>query len=262
MAQSSIPLLGATAVAVLAFGAIGLSQDSTGEFCRSLFQVVFLSLGLSWVTGVTVTPLLCVMFLKPVAQTAGNSEADAYGGIVFRLYRRFLLLAIRRRWATMAVVLVLFALSLWGFQYVDKSFFPDSTRPQFMVDVWLPQGTHINQTAGVAGEVGQFLTEMEGVTHTTALIGAGGLRFLVTYAPEKSNSAYIQFLVDVDDYNRIDGMLEKIEAELPLAVPEIKVFTRKFALRPGCWGKDPDAFQRSGSDGVAQAGRPDRGYPP
>ena len=65
VAQTALPLLGATAVAIMAFGAIGLSDDSTGEFTRSLFKVVFLSLGLSWITAVTVTPLLCVMLLKP-----------------------------------------------------------------------------------------------------------------------------------------------------------------------------------------------------
>jgi len=62
--QSAWPLLGATFIAVLAFAAIGTSDDSTGEFCRSLFQVVMVSLLLSWVTAVTVTPVLCVMFLK------------------------------------------------------------------------------------------------------------------------------------------------------------------------------------------------------
>ena len=83
VAQQSLPLLGATAVAIMAFGAIGLSDDSTGEFCRSLFQVVFLSLGLSWLTGMTVTPLLCVMFLKPGKET-GEEAKDPYGGFIFR----------------------------------------------------------------------------------------------------------------------------------------------------------------------------------
>jgi multidrug efflux pump subunit AcrB len=63
VASNAMPLLGATVVAVLAFAAIGTSQDSTGEFCRSLFQVVFLSLMLSWVTAVTVTPQLGILFL-------------------------------------------------------------------------------------------------------------------------------------------------------------------------------------------------------
>ena len=56
VAQTAWPLLGATLVAILAFAAIGTSQDSTGEYCRSLFQVIWISLGLSWVTAATVTP--------------------------------------------------------------------------------------------------------------------------------------------------------------------------------------------------------------
>ncbi len=63
--QTSTPLLGATAVAIIAFAAIGLSPDSTGEFCRSLFIVIAISLSLSWVTAMTITPLLGIWFLKP-----------------------------------------------------------------------------------------------------------------------------------------------------------------------------------------------------
>ena len=85
--QTSVPLLGATAVAVMAFGAIGLSNDGTGEYCRSLFKVVLISLSLSWVTAVTVTPVLGVMFLKPPKQTEGEAD-DPYGGGLYRALSR------------------------------------------------------------------------------------------------------------------------------------------------------------------------------
>ena len=235
--QSAIPLLGATAVAILAFGAIGLSNDSTGEFCRSLFQVVFLSLGLSWITGVTVTPLLCVMFLKPSAPTAATETTALYGGRFYRMYRWFLGTAIRFRWATVSLVLVLFGLSLWGFRFVDQSFFPDSTRPQFMVNVWLPQGTHIAETLQVVEQAEGYLAQLDGATHVSSFVGAGGLRFLLTYAPERPNSAYAQFLVDVDDYRKIDLLLPQVERELVERIPDIEVFTRRFALGPGGGGK-------------------------
>ncbi len=244
--QQSLPLLGATAVAILAFGAIGLSQDSTGEFCRSLFQVVLLSLGLSWLTGMTVTPLLCVMFLKPEKQAEGQEPKDPYGGFVFRTYRGLLLAAIRFRWITVPVVLAVFGVSLWAFQFVDNSFFPDSTRPQFMVDVWLPQGTHIDETVETSKEIQEYLTGLEGTTHVTSLIGAGGLRFLVTYAPEKSNSAYMQFLVDVEDYTMIDGLVAEVEKHLLADFPDVEVYGRKFLLGPGSGGKVQARF--SGPD--------------
>jgi len=245
VAQQSLPLLGATAVAIMAFGAIGLSDDSTGEFCRSLFQVVFLSLGLSWLTGMTVTPLLCVMFLKPGKQTDGEAK-DPYGGFVFRMYRTLLLRSIRFRWLTVLIVLAIFGVSLWGFQYVDRSFFPSSTRPQFLVDVWLPQGTHIDDTVRTSEQIGDYLGGLDGATHVTTLAGAGGMRFLVTYAPEKANTAYVQFLVDVEDSTLIDALIPKVEEHLLAEFPDIEVYAKKFVLGPGSGGKIQARF--SGPD--------------
>ena len=83
--QTAIPLGGATIIAILAFAAIGTSQDSTGEFCRSLFQVVLISLSLSWVTAVSITPLLCVMFLKKPA--AGEAQVDPYDSRFYQIGR-------------------------------------------------------------------------------------------------------------------------------------------------------------------------------
>ena len=99
--QTMWPLFGATVVAVLAFAAIGASQDSTGEYCRSLFQVILISLMLSWVLAITVTPLFGVMFLKtPPARKEGEEEKDPYGGGLFRIYRGMLATCIRGRWVT------------------------------------------------------------------------------------------------------------------------------------------------------------------
>ena len=245
--QQSLPLLGATAVAIMAFGAIGLSQDSTGEFCRSLFQVVLISLGLSWLTGVTVTPLLCVMFLKPGKKPeAGQKSKDPYGGFIFQIYKKMLLSAIRFRWVTLLIVLAVFAVSLWGFQFVDNSFFPNSTRPQFMVDVWLPQGTHIDDTTHTSEEIREYLSSLEDTTHVTTLVGAGGLRFLVTYGPEKANTAYMQFLVDVEDYTVIDRLIPEVEEHLLAEFPDVEVYAKKFLLGPGSGGKIQARF--SGPD--------------
>jgi multidrug efflux pump subunit AcrB len=233
--QSAVPLLGATVIAILAFAAIGTSNDSTGEFCRSLYQVVLVSLTFSWVTAVTVTPLLCVMFLPPPA--AGTGQADPYDTAFYRAYTGFLRGCIRRRGATLGLVLVVFATALWGFGFVKQSFFPPSTRTQFMVDVWLPQGTYIDDTAATATQIAAYISEMEGVTHVTQLIGQGGLRFLLTYQPEKQNSAYAQLLVDVEDASRIDSLLTRIETEVPESHPDVEVMAYKFQLGPGSIGK-------------------------
>ena len=120
---------------------------------RSLFQVVLVSLLLSWVTAITLTPLLCVMFLKPPEPSAGGQTAepaDPYSGSFYGGYRAFLRACIRMRVVTLSIVLAVFAASIWAFGYVDQSFFPPSTRPQFMIDLWAPQGTHIEDTTAIA----------------------------------------------------------------------------------------------------------------
>jgi len=243
VAQSGIPLLGATVIAILAFAAIGTSQDNTGEFCRSLFQVVMVSLLFSWVTAVTVTPLLGTMFLKP---SSASADADPYGGRFYAVYKGFLRGCVRRRWLTLAIVFGLFLISLVGFRFVDQSFFPPSTRPQLMVDVWLPQGTYIDTTKQTVSEIEDYVLSLEGVTHTTSLIGKGALRFLLTYTPEKLNSSYAQLLVDVDDSSRIGPLLDEIELHLTDNYPDVQAYAMRFQLGPGSNGKIQARF--SGPD--------------
>ncbi|HSH09739.1 MAG TPA: efflux RND transporter permease subunit, partial [Oceanipulchritudo sp.] len=200
VSKTAIPLLGATFIAILAFAAIGTSKDSTGEFCRSLFQVIMVSLTLSWVTAVTITPLLCVMFLKrPEKAAEGAQPANPYDSKFYRTYRNFLARCIRFRVLVLTGVVVVFLLSVWGFGFIKSSFFPPSTRPQFMVDMWLPQGTHVDETTRQAVQLEEMLLAEEGVTNVTTIIGKGALRFLLTYGPERPNGAYAHFLVDVEN---------------------------------------------------------------
>jgi len=257
--QTAWPLLGATIIAVLAFAAIGTSKDSTGEYTRSLYTVILISLLLSWVTAVTVTPLLGIMVLKPKLPKPGESTPDPYGGKFYTKFRAMLAGAIRRRWVTMAVVAGVFVVSLLGFGKVKQSFFPNSTRPQFMIDYWLPQGASIETTERDVAEIEQWIMRQEGVTQVGTVIGAGAMRFLLTYVPEKENPAYAQFLIDVDDYRQIDQMLPSFQQQLQESYPGALVQTRKFILGPGepgkiqarFFGPDPDVLRSLASQAEA-----------
>ncbi len=250
---TAMPLLGATLVAVLAFAAIGTSQDATGEYTRSLFQVILISLMLSWVTAVTTTPLLGMMFLK--APKVKDQGKDPFDTGFYRRYRALLRGCIRFRWISVTVVLGIFGASLYGFGYVKQSFFPNSTRPQFMIDYWLPQGTHIDRTTADVVEIEDYLLQQEGVTHVASVIGQGAPRFVLTYAPEKQNSAYAQFLVEVDDSRKIDGMMLEMQAYLEENYVDAVPQTRKFILGPAepgkiqarFFGSDPDVLRRLAS---------------
>jgi multidrug efflux pump subunit AcrB len=242
--QTAIPLLGATVIAILAFAAIGTSDDNTGEFCRSLFQVVMISLLLSWVTAVSITPLLCVMFLKKPAE--GVEQKDPYDNTLYRFYKKLLDVAIRHKVITIVLVVGLFSSALYGFGFVQQSFFPPSTRPQFMVDLWLPQGTHIDRMTETVDSIEDYVKELEGVTHVTSLVGKGGMRFLLTYAPEKTNGAYAQLLIDVESPEDLNILLPEVEQYLGDTYPDLLGYSSRFQLGPGSTGKIQARF--SGPD--------------
>jgi multidrug efflux pump subunit AcrB len=235
IAHNQWPLFGATAIAVLAFAAIGLSEDSAGELLNSLFWVIFISLSLSWVAAITITPLMAYQFLKPSPD--GHSEEHAHDGRFFQIYRRFLMFALRFRFMVVAATVLLFVAALYGFTKVDQSFFPPATRPQFMVDSFLQSGTHIRVSEAYAGEVERFLLAQPGVTHVSTFIGGGALRFLLVYSSEQPNTGYVQFLVEVDDWRKIDGLVPKVQKYLEQNYPNANTNTRKFLLGPGSGGR-------------------------
>jgi multidrug efflux pump subunit AcrB len=243
VAQNQWPLFGATAIGILAFAAIGLSQDASGEVANSLFWVIFISLSLSWLSSVTVTPLLSYVMFKPVAGGGPAESADPYGGIIFRTYRRLLALALRFRWVTVLACIGAFVAGLYGFTRVKQSFFPNPDRPQFMVDVFLPAGTHIRESEAFAGDVQRHLQAQPGVTHVTSFIGGGGLRFLLTYSPERENRAFVQLLVDVDDWRKIDGLIADAQKYLDEQHPNANAVAKKFLLGPGQGGRIQARFQ-------------------
>ena len=256
VAENQWPLFGATAIGIIAFAAIGLSEDRTGEYTNSLFWVILIALSLSWVSSVTATPLLSYVFFKPLPKTDGAAAADPYASLPFRVYRKLLAGALRRRWLIVILAVAGFAAGIYGFRHVDQSFFPPATRPQFMVDVYLPAATHIRETEAFAEKFRDYIQALPGVTHVTSFVGGGGLRFLLVYSPESENRAYVQFLVDVDDWRKIDGLAETIQKELDANHPDANGIAKKFLLGPGEGGRVQLRF--SGPDPAVLRGLGDR----
>jgi multidrug efflux pump subunit AcrB len=249
--KNAMPLLGGTAIAILAFAAIGTSQDKTGEYTRSLYTVILVSLSLSWVAAVTFTPFLATRFLK-VKPAKEGAASDPYDTPFYRRYRGFLSLLIGKRWITVMVVLGIFAASVYGFGTIEGSFFPDSSRTQFLVEYWLPQGTGIHTTEKDISEIEQHVLGLEGVKHVSATIGQGAMRFLLTYSPEKANGAYAQLQVEVeelDDIKRLKPLIQKhIEENYPESIPAVKRFINgpadPGAVQVKIIGNDPSELRR------------------
>ena len=249
--KTAMPLLGGTAIAILAFAAIGTSQDKTGEYTRSLYTVILVSLSLSWFAAVTITPFLATRFLK-VKPPKSGAPADPYDTPFYRRYRGLLGLVMGKRYITVLVVLGIFAASVYGFRTIEGSFFPESSRSQFLVDYWLPQGTSIHQTEKDISEIEQHVLGMEGVKHVSATIGQGALRFLLTYSPEKANAAYAQLQVEVEEYEDVKelkpAIQQYIEENYPESIPAVKRFINgpadPGAVQVKIIGNDPSELRR------------------
>jgi len=228
--QTAWPLLGATIVAILAFAAIGTSTNTTGEFLFSLFLVMTSSLGLSWVLAITLIPLFCLRFLP---KAKDDVKSDPYAGIVYRSYRTFLTNCLRHRFVTIILLGGIFVVSLIGLGRVEQSFFPGSDRPQFMINIFEPEGTHIDKTTRDICLIEKFVSQLEHVTSTASFVGQGALRFLLTYEPAMPSTSYGMVLVSVSDYKEIDQLLSQINPFLETNLSNSEFQLKKFMIGPG-----------------------------
>ncbi|MEH6567761.1 MAG: efflux RND transporter permease subunit [Halioglobus sp.] len=224
------PLLGATVVAVMAFYPIFASTEGAGEYCRTLFSVVAIALLTSWVISVTVTPLQCMVLLPDPAP--GSADQDPYSSHFYRRFRHIIGVTIRFRWLTLGGMAGLLLLALVGFGNLSNIFFPDSSMTKFMVDVFAPEGTRIQQISAELEEVEKKLLEDDRVESVSAFIGAGPPRFYLPVDPESPNPSYAQLVVNVHDYNSIDDMIGEMEPMLASHMPDNLVGIRKYGVGP------------------------------
>ncbi|EPW8047695.1 TPA: efflux RND transporter permease subunit VmeI [Vibrio alginolyticus] len=232
--QTKWPLLGATVIAVTAFAPIGLSEDSTGEYCGTLFTVLLISLMLSWFTAISLTPFFADIFFKGQKVKQGEGEEnDPYNGVIFVIYKKFLQFCMRRAWFTVVVLIAGLAASVYGFTFVKQAFFPSSTTPIFQLDVWMPEGTDIRATNTTLKELESWLAKQEHVDHITTTAGKGLQRFMLTYAPEKSYAAYGEITTRMENYEALKPLMAKFREYLKANYPEINYKLKQIELGPG-----------------------------
>lgn len=231
--QTKWPLLGATVIAVTAFAPIGLSEDATGEYCGTLFTVLLISLMLSWFTAISLTPFFASLFFRGQKQSETAEDSDPYKGMLFVVYRGFLAFCMKRAWLTMVVLVAGLVASLYGFSLVKQAFFPSSTTPMFLVDVWLPEGSDIRATNDRLTKMEQWLSEKQEVENVTTTAGKGLQRFMLTYAPEKSYAAYGEIITRVRSYEELAPLMGEFRSYLDQTYPEVNYKLKQIELGPG-----------------------------
>jgi multidrug efflux pump subunit AcrB len=161
-------------------------------------------------------------------------------------YKDFMRRVLKIRWVPIGFTVILFVISVWGFQFVKSGFFPTSTTPQVVVDYWLPEGTDITQTKADMLKIEAELLTYSGIENVQTLIGKGTLRYMLVYAAESGNSAYGQFLLKVNNYDDIPDIIPKIQAYLDSGYPNAQAKVWQFELGPGGGSKIEAEF--SGPD--------------
>ncbi|MEM0976509.1 MAG: efflux RND transporter permease subunit [Pseudomonadota bacterium] len=240
--KAQIPLLGATVIGIMAFAGIGLSPDSTGEFLFSLFAVIGISLLLSWVLAITVTPLLGHYFFVQITEDIG----DPYGGPIFRMYGGFLRGCIKARWLVVAGLLGVTVACFALFGQIRQQFFPDSNTPLFFVHYKLDQGASIHETSRDLAVLEDWLLDQEDVVAATAFVGDGAARFMLTYSSEDPNPSYGHIIVRTNSIDEIAPLMAGLLDYGQGALPQAELRAERLAFGPG--GGADVAVRFSGSD--------------
>jgi multidrug efflux pump subunit AcrB len=238
--QNIWPLLGATAIAVIAFAPIGLSQDASGEYANALFWVMLISLLLSWFTAITLTPFLGSLLYRRDTRARKASEVaertdEVYDHWVFHSYRRALQRFLRWRKLTVVAMLALLVVAGLGFTTVKQSFFPPSTLPMAMIDLWYPQGTDIRATAQRSLQLENLIKQhpdADKVSFIAATVGQGAPRFTLTYMVERSYESYAQLIVRGNDREQLEQALTSFTTLIAREQPDVEYKIKSVEMGP------------------------------
>ena len=234
------PLLGGTLVGIIAFAPIGFAPGDTAEFTNSLFWVVMIALGLSWVFAFTVTPLLCYHLFPSVLDSAGQSQPQE--GRFMVIYKQVIRGVLRFKFASLGATLAIFLSAVYVFGYVKVGFFPASTSPQIVVDYYLPEGTDIERTNADMRRMEAHVQALDGVVGVQTLVGQGALRYMLVYESQSSSANYGQLLVRTENYELNEALIQQIQKYADEQYPDGQTKVWRFRMGPGGGSKIEAAF--------------------
>ena len=199
--STAFPMLTGTLITAAGFLPIATAQSSTGEYTRSIFQVVTIALIASWIAAVVFVPYLGARLLPDLAkihaakQGPGASAPDPYATPFYRRVRGLVGWCVRRRKTVIVLTIALFALSIFMFRFVPQQFFPASGRLELMVDLKLAEGASLSSTAGQVKRLEAMLKDHAGVENYVAYVGTGSPRFYLPLDQQLPAASFAQFVV-------------------------------------------------------------------
>jgi multidrug efflux pump subunit AcrB len=254
--KTQVPLLGATIIGAMAFAGIGLSPDASGEFLFSLFAVITISLLLSWVLAVTVTPLLGHYFFKVGGLAEGE---DPYNSPIFRGYAAVVRGALRVRWLVIVALVGGTVACIGAMSMVTQQFFPPANTPLFYFNYKAAQGTQIGETVADLMVIEDWLAARDDVVATTTTAGQALTRFILTYTPAKPDPSYGQILIRAESFDAIPALRDDLAAFAAEALPWAETRVEQIIYGPPVTadvevrlsGPDPDVLRELGDQALA-----------
>jgi multidrug efflux pump subunit AcrB len=220
--STAIPMLTGTLITVAGFLPIGLAKSAAGEYTFSLFSVNALALVISWVVAVVFTPYIGYVLLKVKPHAEGETEHDLFDTPGFRKFRAVVNWCVEYRKTTIAATLVIFALGVYGFKFIEKQFFPDSSRPELMVELWTPEGTTFAANEKQVKKFEAFIRKQEGVVSVTSYVGTGSPRFYLPLDQIFPQTNVSQIVVLPKDLRARSALRDKIVAIFKQDFPEVR----------------------------------------
>lgn len=225
---TSMPLLGATLIAVLTFLPVYLSPHITGEILSSLFIVIAVSLLLSWVLAITQNVFFVQEFVR--RPRPDELKGELFSGRAYDLFRQALRWTIQRRYVVLGAMVLLLVIAGWGFRFIPQQFMPLLNKQYFSVDVWLPEGTRIEESDRQMTEMTAYLNSLEGVKKVSSFVGQTPPRYYLANAAYGPQPNYAQCLVEADTPEKSRELQAILYDRLPAMFPDALVRVNSFEI--------------------------------
>lgn len=217
--STAFPMLTGTLITAAGFLPVGFAKSQAGEYTFSIFAVVGIALLVSWVASVYVTPWLGVRILREHPRAEPHELFDTP---FYRRLRRGIDWCVAHRLTVIAMTLIVFGLGIFSFRFIPQQFFPNSTRNELMVDLWLPEGASFAASSRIASQMEARLAGDPAVVDYVAYIGHGAPRFYLPLDQQLAHTNFTQFMVVARDFDARDELQKRIRNWIADEFPDVR----------------------------------------
>ena len=219
---TAMPMLTGTLITAVGFLPIGIAKSATGEYTFAIFGVTVMALVLSWLVSVYFVPYLGTVLLKIKPHDAGDAPHELFNTPFYNTFRRTVNWCVEHRWATIGIMLLTFALGIFGMGRVQQQFFPDSARSEILLDVWYPEGTSFASNEGTTKRIEERLLQESGVQTVSTWVGSGVPRFYLPLDNIFTQSNVSQFIIVPKELKLREPLRIRLPALIAQEFPEVR----------------------------------------